>query len=111
MTTYPLAKRIGRLIEDIMAGTIDTITFTSPPAVKGFEFAKKKQPDSCVKREAKPQSTCCVCRAVYFKNACDISCSIRCYANYLPHGTYGKGIGRFYFVILIVYFTLVAKLL
>ncbi|MGI0031608.1 MAG: uroporphyrinogen-III synthase, partial [Nitrososphaeraceae archaeon] len=35
-------EKIGRLIEDIMAGTIDTITFTSPPAVKEFfEFAKR----------------------------------------------------------------------
>ena len=38
----PSKEKIGRLIEDIMAGTIDTITFTSPPAVKGFfEFAKR----------------------------------------------------------------------
>ena len=38
----PSEEKIGRLIEDIMAGTIDTITFTSPPAVKEFfEFAKR----------------------------------------------------------------------
>lgn len=38
----PSEEKIGRLIEDIMAGTIDTITFTSPPAVKEFfEYAKR----------------------------------------------------------------------
>ena len=38
----PSEEKIGRLIEDIMEGTIDTITFTSPPAVKEFfEFAKR----------------------------------------------------------------------
>lgn len=38
----PSEEKIGRLVEDIMAGTIDTITFTSPPAVKEFfEFAKR----------------------------------------------------------------------
>jgi uroporphyrinogen-III synthase len=38
----PSEEKIGRLIEDIMAGTIDTITFTSPPAVRVlFEFAKR----------------------------------------------------------------------
>jgi len=38
----PSEEKIGRLIEDIMAGTIDTITFTSPPAVREFfEFAKR----------------------------------------------------------------------
>lgn len=38
----PSEEKIGRLIEDIMTGTIDTITFTSPPAVKEFfEFAKR----------------------------------------------------------------------
>lgn len=38
----PSEEKIGRLIEDIMAGTIDTITFTSPPAVKEFfEFANR----------------------------------------------------------------------
>ena len=38
----PSEEKIGRLIEDIMAGTIDTITFTSPPAVRAFfEFAKR----------------------------------------------------------------------
>lgn len=38
----PSEEKIRRLIEDIMTGTIDTITFTSPPAVKEFfEFAKR----------------------------------------------------------------------
>ena len=38
----PSEEKIGRLIEDIMAGTIDTITFTSPPAVREFfEFSKR----------------------------------------------------------------------
>ena len=38
----PSEEKIGKLIEDIMEGTIDTITFTSPPAVKEFfEFAKR----------------------------------------------------------------------
>ena len=38
----PSEEKIGRLIEDKMVGTIDTIAFTSPPAVKElFEFAKR----------------------------------------------------------------------
>ena len=38
----PSEEKIGKLIEDIMEGIIDTITFTSPPAVKEFfEFAKR----------------------------------------------------------------------
>jgi Uroporphyrinogen-III synthase len=37
----PTEEKIGKLIEDIMTGIIDAITFTSPPAVKEFfEFAK-----------------------------------------------------------------------
>ena len=37
----PTEEKIGKLIEDIMTGIIDVITFTSPPAVKEFfEFAK-----------------------------------------------------------------------
>ena len=37
----PTEEKIRKLIEDIMTGIIDAITFTSPPAVKGFfEFAK-----------------------------------------------------------------------
>lgn len=38
----PSNEKIKRLIEDIVAGNIDTITFTSPPAVKVFfEFASR----------------------------------------------------------------------
>jgi uroporphyrinogen-III synthase len=38
----PTEEKIRKLIEDIMAGTIDAITFTSPPAVNEFfEFAKR----------------------------------------------------------------------
>jgi uroporphyrinogen-III synthase len=37
----PTEEKIRKLIEDIMTGIIDAITFTSPPAVKEFfEFAK-----------------------------------------------------------------------
>lgn len=37
----PTEEKIRNLIEDIIGGTIDAITFTSPPAVKElFEFAK-----------------------------------------------------------------------
>lgn len=37
----PTDEKIRKLIEDIMEGNIDAITFTSPPAVKElFEFAK-----------------------------------------------------------------------
>ena len=36
----PTEEKIRKLIEDIIGGTIDAITFTSPPAVKElFEFA------------------------------------------------------------------------
>ena len=46
----PSEEKIGRLIEDIMAGTIDTITFTSPPAVKEFfEFAKRNNQINALK--------------------------------------------------------------
>ena len=38
----PSNEKIKRLIDDIVAGNIDTITFTSPPAVKEFfEFASR----------------------------------------------------------------------
>lgn len=38
----PNEEKIKILIEDIMKGTVDSITFTSPPAVKEFfEFAKR----------------------------------------------------------------------
>ena len=38
----PSNEKIKRLIDDIVAGNIDTITFTSPPAVKEFfEFANR----------------------------------------------------------------------
>jgi uroporphyrinogen-III synthase len=38
----PNDEKIERLIEDIMKGMVDAITFTSPPAVKEFfEFAKR----------------------------------------------------------------------
>ena len=38
----PNEEKIERLIEDIMKGIVDVITFTSPPAVKEFfEFAKR----------------------------------------------------------------------
>jgi uroporphyrinogen-III synthase len=38
----PDEEKIKMLIEDIMKGTVDSITFTSPPAVKEFfEFAKR----------------------------------------------------------------------
>jgi uroporphyrinogen-III synthase len=38
----PNEEKIKMLIEDIMKGTVDSITFTSPPAVKEFfEFAKR----------------------------------------------------------------------
>jgi uroporphyrinogen-III synthase len=38
----PNEEKIKMLIEDIIKGTVDSITFTSPPAVKEFfEFAKK----------------------------------------------------------------------
>jgi uroporphyrinogen-III synthase len=38
----PNEEKIERLIEDIMKGLVDVITFTSPPAVKEFfEFAKR----------------------------------------------------------------------
>jgi uroporphyrinogen-III synthase len=38
----PNDEKIERLIEDIMKGIVDAITFTSPPAVKEFfEFAKR----------------------------------------------------------------------
>lgn len=38
----PSNEKIKRLIDDIVAGNIDTITFTSPPAVKEFfEFARR----------------------------------------------------------------------
>ena len=38
----PTEEKIRNLIEDIIGGTIDAITFTSPPAVKElFEFAKR----------------------------------------------------------------------
>ncbi len=38
----PDEEKIKILIEDIMKGTVDSITFTSPPAVKEFfEFAKR----------------------------------------------------------------------
>lgn len=38
----PTEEKIVKLIEDIIAGTIDAITFTSPPAVNEFfEFAKR----------------------------------------------------------------------
>lgn len=39
----PDEEKIERLIEDIVNGMVDVITFTSPPAVKEFfEFAKRK---------------------------------------------------------------------
>jgi uroporphyrinogen-III synthase len=38
----PNEEKIERLIEDLMNGTVDSITFTSPPAVKEFfELAKR----------------------------------------------------------------------
>jgi uroporphyrinogen-III synthase len=38
----PTEEKIRNLIEDLIRGTIDAITFTSPPAVKElFEFAKR----------------------------------------------------------------------
>ena len=38
----PTEEKIRKLIEDITSGSIDTITFTSPPAVNElFEFARK----------------------------------------------------------------------
>jgi uroporphyrinogen-III synthase len=38
----PNEKKIGSLIEDIMNGTVDSITFTSPPAAKEFFVSAKR---------------------------------------------------------------------
>lgn len=52
----PDEEKIKMLIEDIMKGTVDSITFTSPPAVKEFfEFAKRNNKINLLKDKLNSQ--------------------------------------------------------
>lgn len=52
----PDEEKIKMLIEDIMNGTVDSITFTSPPAVKEFfEFAKRNNKINLLKDKLNSQ--------------------------------------------------------